>query len=50
MLPDMTGVMMYFGGDDAPDYSPDYAPYASSAEFNKDRLLAERDYSVTASG
>jgi hypothetical protein len=37
----MTGVMMYFGGDDAPDYSPDYAPYASSAQFNKDILLAE---------
>jgi hypothetical protein len=30
MVPDMTGVMMYFGGDDAPDYSPDYAPCASS--------------------
>jgi hypothetical protein len=41
MVPDMTGVTMYFGGDDAPDYSPDDAPQASSAEFNKDMLLAE---------
>jgi hypothetical protein len=39
MAPDMTGVMI--GGDEARNYSPDYAPYASLAEFNKDILLAE---------
>jgi hypothetical protein len=35
MVPDMTGVMTCFGGDDAPDYPPDYAPYASSAEVQQ---------------
>jgi hypothetical protein len=31
MVPDMTGVMI--GADDAPDYSPDYALYASLARI-----------------
>ena len=32
-------VLMHFSGDDSPDYSDDYAPYASPAEFTQKMRL-----------